>query len=190
MAPPTSWRGSLSPPGSPIGRWVIRYHGLAGDHDLRSFHAAATWTFSEGERRLRRVRYKEPPEGIFFGSGTGQECVSSPAADEVSGRRQMGIKRERRCRPSRRAAARHATPISGPPAHGRAFAAPACRLRAYRRLAGHNRAQNLVALFEADPSQRLKQFVPDLRCDAGAVVAHQHLDRIAETVRARAPALV
>jgi hypothetical protein len=21
MAPPTSWRGSLSPPGSPIGRW-------------------------------------------------------------------------------------------------------------------------------------------------------------------------
>ena len=28
---------------------------------------------------------------------------------------------------------------------------PACRLRAYRRLAGHNRAQNLVVLFEGDP---------------------------------------
>jgi hypothetical protein len=31
--------------------------------------------------------------------------------------------------------------------------------------------------------ERLKQFVPDLRCDAGAVVAHPHFDRIAEIAR-------
>ena len=35
----------------------------------------------------------------------------------------MGVKRKRRCWPSRRAIARAATLISGPPAHGRAFAA-------------------------------------------------------------------
>jgi hypothetical protein len=61
---------------------VIRYRGLAGTMTYRSFHAAATWTFSEGERRLRRVRYREPPEGVFLGSGTRQKCVSS-AADNV-----------------------------------------------------------------------------------------------------------
>jgi hypothetical protein len=32
---------------------------------------------------LRRVRYREPPEGVFLGSGTGQKCVSSPVADDV-----------------------------------------------------------------------------------------------------------
>jgi hypothetical protein len=35
----------------------------------------------------------------------------------------MGVKRKRRCWQSRRATARAATLISGPPAHGRAFAA-------------------------------------------------------------------
>ena len=50
--------------GFPDRSMVIRYRGLAGTMTYRSLHAAATWTFSEGERRLRRVRYKEPPEGI------------------------------------------------------------------------------------------------------------------------------
>jgi hypothetical protein len=45
---------------------VIRYHGLAGTLTYHSFHAAAMWTFSEGERRLRRVRHREPPEGVFL----------------------------------------------------------------------------------------------------------------------------
>jgi hypothetical protein len=31
----------------------------------RSFQAAARWTFSEGERPLRRVPYRGPPEGAF-----------------------------------------------------------------------------------------------------------------------------
>jgi len=47
-----------------------------------SFQAAARWTFSEGERPLRRVRYREPPEGVFLDSGTGQKSVSSPVADD------------------------------------------------------------------------------------------------------------
>jgi hypothetical protein len=38
------------------------------------------WTFGEGERTLRRIRYRQPPEGVFLGSGTGQKCVSSPMA--------------------------------------------------------------------------------------------------------------
>ena len=84
MAPPTSWRGSLSPAEYPDRPMVIRYCALAGTMTYRSFHAAATRTFSEGERRLRRAPYKEPPEGIFLGSGTGQKCVSSPVADEVA----------------------------------------------------------------------------------------------------------
>ena len=60
---------------------VISYRGLAGTMTWRSFHAAATWTYSEGDQPLRRVRYKERLEGLFLGSGTGQKCVSSPAAD-------------------------------------------------------------------------------------------------------------
>ena len=68
--------------GFPDRSMVIRYRELAGTMTYRSFHAAATWTYSEGDRRLRRVRYREPPEGVFLGSGTGQKCVSSPVADE------------------------------------------------------------------------------------------------------------
>jgi hypothetical protein len=64
--------------GLPDRPMVIRYLGLAGTMIYRSFHAAATWTFSEGERTLRRVRYREQPEGVFLRSGTGQKCVSSP----------------------------------------------------------------------------------------------------------------
>ena len=60
---------------------VIRYHGLAGAMTYRSFHAAATWTFGEGERTLRRVRYREPPEGFFLGSGTGQKFDLAPKQD-------------------------------------------------------------------------------------------------------------
>jgi hypothetical protein len=70
--------------GFPDRPMVIRYRGLAGTMAYRSFYAAARWTFSEGERPLRRVRYREPPKGVFLGSGTGQKCVSSPVADEVA----------------------------------------------------------------------------------------------------------
>jgi hypothetical protein len=62
---------------------VIRYHELAENMTYRSFHAAAMWTFGEGERTLRRVQYRDPPEGVFLGSGTGQKCVSSPMADDM-----------------------------------------------------------------------------------------------------------
>jgi hypothetical protein len=62
---------------------IIRYYGLAGTLTYHSFHTAATWTFNEGERRLRRVWYREPPEGVFLGSGTGQKCVSSPVTDDL-----------------------------------------------------------------------------------------------------------
>src|SRR5690242_18458002 len=67
----------------PVGRGdgtlslLAGYRGLAGTMTYRSLHAAATWTFSEGERTLRRVRYRESRRK---GSGTGQKCVSSPVA--------------------------------------------------------------------------------------------------------------
>src|SRR5215472_316061 len=86
----------------------------------RSFHAAATWTFSEGDRSLRRVRCREPPEGIFLRSGAGQKCVSPPVADDTESLSADGHKTA--APPSRPAAATDAVPISGPPAHGHAFA--------------------------------------------------------------------
>src|SRR5215472_10060229 len=61
---------------------VIGYQGLAGSMTYRSFHAAATWTYGERDQPLRRVRYKERPEGLFVGSGARQKCVSSPVADD------------------------------------------------------------------------------------------------------------
>ena len=121
---------------------IIRYYGLAGTLTYHSFHSAATWTFSEGERTLRRVRYREPPEGVFLGSGTRQKCVSSPVADDVDSLPANGRKtappppavETRRCdgcdadfRPTR--------PWSR-------FCCPACRLRAHRRLAGRQAAKD------------------------------------------------
>jgi hypothetical protein len=137
--------------GLPDRPMVIRYRGQEGTMTYRSFHAAATWTFSEGERRLRRVRYREPPEGVFLGSGTGQKCVSSPAADDVPRPPANGRKAEA---PLRAVETRHCEACDAnfrPARSWSRFCGPACRLRAYRRLAGHNRAQNLVALFEGDP---------------------------------------
>jgi hypothetical protein len=64
---------------------VIRYRGRAGTMTWHSFHAAAAWTYSEGDQPLRRVRYKERPEGLFLGSGTGKKCVSSPAYGTLEG---------------------------------------------------------------------------------------------------------
>jgi hypothetical protein len=132
---------------------VIRYRGLAGTMTYRSFHAAATWTFSEGERRLRRVWYREPPEGVFLGSGTGQKCVSSTVADNVERLPASGRKAEA---PLPAVETRHCEACDAdfrPARSWSRFCGPACRLRAYRRLAlaGHNRAQNLVAFFEGDP---------------------------------------
>src|SRR5260370_34026651 len=37
----------------------------------------------KGERRLRRVRYRAQPDGVFLGSGSRQERVSRSMADDV-----------------------------------------------------------------------------------------------------------
>ena len=129
---------------------VIRYHGLAGAMTYRSFHSAATWTFGEGERTLRRVRYREQPEGVFLGGGTRQKCVSSPVPDDMESLPANGRKAEaeppavetRRC-DGCDADFRPARPWSR-------FCCPACRLRAHRRLAGDTGAQKLSATFESD----------------------------------------
>jgi hypothetical protein len=60
---------------------LIHYRGHAGTMTYRSFHAAATWIFSEGDQPLHRVRYREQPEGLFFVCGAGQKSISSPRAD-------------------------------------------------------------------------------------------------------------
>ena len=115
---------------------VISYRGLAGTMTWRSFHAAATWTYSEGDQPLRRVRYKERPEGLFLGSGSGQKCVSSPAVDVVEAPPPDGHETEA---PARAAETRRCDGCDGdflPARPWSRFCSPACRLRAHRRLAG------------------------------------------------------
>jgi hypothetical protein len=66
---------------------VIRYRGLAATITWRSFHDTATWTYGESDQPLRRVRYKERPEGLFVESGPGQKCVSSRVYVSLEGTR-------------------------------------------------------------------------------------------------------
>ena len=93
-----------------------------GTMTYRSFHAAATRTFSEGERTLRRFRYREPPEGSSCAAGPGKNAFHRRWPMTWRPYRPTGVKRRPR-RPSRPATATDATPISGPSAYGRAFAA-------------------------------------------------------------------
>ena len=62
---------------------VIHCRGLAGTMTWRSFHAAARWTFSEGDRPLHRVRYKQRPEGLFLVSGDGENAFHREPDDVV-----------------------------------------------------------------------------------------------------------
>jgi hypothetical protein len=129
---------------------VICCLGLAGTMTYRSFRAAATWTFSEGERTLRRVRYREPPEGVFRRNGTGQKCVSSPIADDVESLAANG----RKAPPAPAVETRHCDGCYAdfrPARPWSRFCCPACRLQAHRRLAGDTRAQKLAAIYESDP---------------------------------------
>jgi hypothetical protein len=138
----------LGAAGLPDRPMVIRYSGLAGTLTYRSFYAAAMWTFSEGDRTLRRVRYREPPEGVFLGGGTGRKCVSSPAADDVESRPANGRKA-----PPPAVGTRHCDgcgAVFRPARPWSRFCCPACRLRAHRRLAGDTKAQILAAIFESD----------------------------------------
>jgi hypothetical protein len=65
---------------------VIRNRGFTVTGTYRSFHAAAKWTFTEGDQPLRRVRYREQPEGLFVVSESRQKCVSSPVYVYVEGK--------------------------------------------------------------------------------------------------------
>jgi hypothetical protein len=129
---------------------VIHYRGRAGTMTYRSVHAAAIWTYSEGDQPLRRVRYREQSEGLFLGSGTREKCVSSRAADVVEvpppDGRETHSPATRRCegcdgdfRPAR--------PWSR-------FCSPACRLRTYRRL---TRQDENVALVVECPRREFGQ---------------------------------
>ena len=130
---------------------VIRYHGLAGTMTYRSFHAAAKWTFGEGERMLRRVRYRQPPEGVFLGSGTGKKCVSSPMADDMES---LAANRRKAEAPPPAIETRRCDGCDADFRPGRPwsrFCCPACRLWAHRRLAGVTGAQELATIFKSDP---------------------------------------
>lgn len=59
----------------------IRYRGLAGTMTWRSFHAAATWTLSEGDRPLHRVRYREPPEDRLWAFRDDALACGAPVPD-------------------------------------------------------------------------------------------------------------
>src|SRR5258705_8109417 len=106
--------------GNPVFRGTrVPVHMLAGLVPSR----ARAHAHRVPEPPLRRVRYREPPEGVFLGSGTGQKCVSLPAADEVERPPANGRKAEAPLPAVETRHCEHATPISGPHAHGRAFAA-------------------------------------------------------------------
>jgi hypothetical protein len=62
---------------------AIHCRGLAGTITWPSFYAAATWTFSEGDRPLRRIRYKERPEGPFLRSDNGENAFRRAPDDVV-----------------------------------------------------------------------------------------------------------
>jgi hypothetical protein len=62
---------------------VVHYRRLAGTMTWRSFHAAATCTYSEGDQPLRRVRHKEQPEGLFLRSGDGENAFHRAPDDVV-----------------------------------------------------------------------------------------------------------
>jgi hypothetical protein len=111
---------------------VVDYQGLAGTVTWRSFHAAANWTYSESDRPLRRVRYKEPPEGLFLVSGIEEKCVSSALDDDVEVRPADLHETEE---PAPTAGVRRCDECGGdfrPARPWSRFCRPACRLRAHR----------------------------------------------------------
>ena len=116
---------------------VIHCRGRGGTMTYRSFHGAARWTYTEGDQPLRRVKYREQPEGVFLGSGTRQKRVSSPAVDIVE---------------PQPAEARETHSCDGcgkafqPPRPWSRFCSPACRLRAHRELAERNRPLSTAAI--------------------------------------------
>jgi hypothetical protein len=67
--------------------------------------------------------YREPPEGVFLGCGTGQKCVSSPVTGDVESLPASERKTEE---PPPAVETRRCDGCDAdfqPPAHGRAFAA-------------------------------------------------------------------
>ena len=123
-----AYRIVLTPPGTgqrtdkPL---LLQVLGItAAEYTARFCHPVH---FGEGERTLRRVRYREPPEGVFLGSGTGQKCVSSLPANGRKAEAPPPAVEPRRC-DGCDADFRPARPWSR-------FCCPACRLRAHRRLA-------------------------------------------------------
>jgi hypothetical protein len=110
---------------------VIHYRGRAGTMTWRSFHAAAMWTYSEGDHPLRRIRHKEQPEGLFLRSGDGENAFHRPPDDLVIIPESDPLKTGRR----------KCVSCDGDFLPARAwsrFCSPACRLRAHRRLARHD----------------------------------------------------
>jgi hypothetical protein len=139
----TIWRGSWPPPGSPIGRMVIHYRGLAGTMTWRSFHAAAMWTYSEGDQPLRRVRYKEQPEGLFLGSRDGENAFHRAPDDVVVQEGHDPSKVGHRKCVSCGRDFQPARPWS-------TFCSPACRLRTHRR-ARRDESRKIMAVSEPVP---------------------------------------
>ena len=126
---------------------IIRYRGRAETMIYRSFHAAAGWAYTEGDEPLRRVRYRERPEGLFVVCGTGQKCVSSPRDDEVdlpAADTHETHSRTTRCCEGCESDFLPARPWSR-------FCSPACRLRSYRRLARQD--ENVAVVVECPRRQ-------------------------------------
>jgi hypothetical protein len=108
---------------------VIHYRGLAGTMTWRSFHAAATWTYSEGDQPLRRVRYKEQPEGLFLRSGDGENAFHR-SPDDIVVIPELDLLKT---------GGRKCVSCGGdflPARPWARFCSTACRLRSHRKLAG------------------------------------------------------
>lgn len=46
--------------GVPDGPMVVLHEGVAGEMSYQSFHDAAVWTFTEGDKPLQRARWTDP----------------------------------------------------------------------------------------------------------------------------------
>jgi hypothetical protein len=127
---------------------AIRCRGLDGTLSYRSFHTATKQTYEEGDRPLRRVQYRERPEGLFLNSSAGQKCVSSAGADDVAVPPARGDETASTTAVLEMWNCDACGAAFRPARAWSRFCSPACRLRAHRRLARDTRTQKSATISE------------------------------------------
>src|ERR1700730_1474809 len=97
MAPQSAGAAACSPLVFPDRQMLILYRGLVGIMTYRSFHAPATWTFSETKVASRPVQ-RAAKRGLSRQRDQAKDAFHRRWPMTWRGRRQTGVKRKRRCR--------------------------------------------------------------------------------------------